>query len=203
LLLRAAEEKLPGKDLKYNQIYFSIGEKEDPSTIADAHSFAKVLKVKASTNLKWKLDYQENEDHGSGATNGIINGLRFIYDGWRYDTDKMKAGGIIAIDNFYKNLTEKYGYEISPDVDTFNSIGWGVLMDGNQDKAFKIFEENTHRHPNSSSAYRYLAEGYLKVDNIDMAVKIYEKALVLATMAKDENIEFIKQRLDGIKANKK
>jgi len=203
LLLRTAEEKLSGMDLKYNQIYFSIGEKEDPSTIADAHSFAKVLKVKASTNLKWKLDYQENEDHGSGATNGIINGLRFIYDGWRYDTDKMKAGGIIAIDNFYKNLTEKYGYEISPDVDTFNSIGWGVLMDGNQDKAFKIFEENTHRHPNSSSAYRYLAEGYLKVDNIDMAVKIYEKALVLATMAKDENIEFIKQRLDGIKANKK
>ena len=203
LLLRTAEEKLLGKDLKYKQIYFSIGEKEDPSTIADAHSFANILKVKASAELRWKLDYQENEDHGSGAINGIINGLRFIYDGWRYDTDKMKAGGITAIDNFYKNLTERYGYEISPGVDTFNSIGWGVLMDGNQDKAFKIFEENTRRHPNSSSAYRYLAEGYLKVDNIDMAVKTYEKALVLATNAKDENIEFIKKRLDGIKANRK
>jgi Tfp pilus assembly protein PilF len=76
-------------------------------------------------------------------------------------------------------------------------------MDGNQDKAFKIFEENTRRHPNSSSAYRYLAEGYLKVDNIDMAVKTYEKALVLATNAKDENLEFIIRRLDSIKANKK
>jgi tetratricopeptide (TPR) repeat protein len=203
LLLRTAEEKLLGKNLKYKQIYFSIGEKEDPSTIADAHSFANILKIKASADLKWKLDYQENEDHGSGAINGIINGLRFIYDGWRYDTDKMKAGGIIAIDNFYKNLTEKYGYEISPDVDTFNSIGWGVLMDGNQDEAFKIFEENTLRHPNSSSAYRYLAEGYLKADNIDMAVKTYEKALVLATNSKDDNLDFIKRRLVSIKANKK
>lgn len=203
LLLRTTEEKLSGKNLKYKQIYFSIGEKEDPSTIADAHSFANILKIKTSSDLKWKLDYQENEDHGSGAIIGIINGLKFIYDGWRYDTDKMKAGGIIAIYNFYKNLTERYGYEISPDIDTFNSIGWSVLMDGRQDEAFKIFEENTRRHPNSSSAYRYLAEGYLKADNIEMAIKTYEKALVLATDAKDENLEFIKKRLDGIKANKK
>lgn len=203
LLLRTAEEKLLGKNLKYKQIYFSIGEKEDPSTIADAHSFANILKVKASVDLKWKLDYQQNEDHGSGAINGIINGLRFIYDGWRYDSDIMKAGGILAIDNFYKNLTEKYGYQISPDVDTFNSIGWSVMMDGKQDEAFKIFEENTNRHPNSSSAYRYLAEGYLKANNIEMAVKTYEKALILATNASDENIDFIRQRLDSLKANKK
>jgi hypothetical protein len=203
LLLRTAEEKLSGKKLKYKQFYFSIGEKEDPSTIADAHSFANILKLKTSADLTWKLDYQENEDHGSGAINGIINGLRFIYEGWRYDTDKMKAGGIIAIDNFYRNLTEKYGYEISPDVDTFNSIGWGVLMDGNRDEAFKILEENTNRHPNSSSAYRYLAEGYFKVDNIDMAVKTYEKALLLATNANEDNLEFIKKRLDSIKSNKK
>jgi|WetSurMetagenome_2_1015567.scaffolds.fasta_scaffold00455_2 predicted alpha/beta superfamily hydrolase len=202
-LLRTAEEKLLGKNLKYRQIYFSIGEKEDPSTIADAHSFANILNVKVPIDLKWKLDYQQNEDHGSGAINGIINGLRFIYDGWRYDIDKMKAGGTAVIDNFYKNLTERYGYEISPDVDTFNSIGWGILMDGNQNDAFKIFEENTRRHPSSSSAYRYLAEGYLKVDNIDMAIKTYEKALVLSTNAKDENMEFIKQRLESIKVNKK
>ncbi len=203
LLLRTAEEKLLGKNLKYKQIYFSIGEKEDPSTIADAHSFANILKVKASVDLNWKLDYQQNEDHGSGAINGIINGLRFIYDGWRYDSDIMKAGGITTIDNFYKNLTEKYGYQISPDVDTFNSIGWSDLMDGKQDEAFKIFEENTLRFPNSSSAYRYLAEGYLKVDNIAMAVKTYEKALVLATNANDDNLEFIKKRLASIKSNKK
>ena len=76
-------------------------------------------------------------------------------------------------------------------------------MDGNTDKAFKIFEENTNRHPNSSSAYRYLAECYLKVDSIDMAVKIYEKALVLSTSAKDDNLEFIKKRLDSIKSKKR
>jgi len=202
LLLRTAEEKLAGKNLKYKQLYFSIGEKETPSTIADAHSFANILKVKAPSDLNWKLDYQENEDHSSGAVNGIINGLRFIYDGWKYDIDKMKAGGVIAIDNFYKNLTERYGYEISPDVDTFNSIGWGALIDGNQDEAFKIFGENTRRHPESSSAYRYLAEGYLKTGDTDMAIKTYEKALELAATAK-EDTEFIKRRLEGIKSNRK
>jgi uncharacterized protein len=203
LILRTAEEKLSGKDLKYKQMYFTIGEKEDPSTIADAHSFANVLKLKASADLEWKLDYQVNEDHSSGAVNGIINGLRFIYDGWKYDIDKMKAGGLIAIDDFYKKLTEKYGYEISPDVDTFNSIGWGILRDGNRDEAFKIFGENVRRHPNASGAYRYLAEGYIRVGNIDMAIKTYEKGLVISTNANDENLEFIKKRLDSIKSEKK
>jgi tetratricopeptide (TPR) repeat protein len=75
-------------------------------------------------------------------------------------------------------------------------------MDGNQNGAFKIFEENTRRHPNSSSAYRYLAEGYLKADNIDMAIKTYEKALVIATNSNDDNLEFIKRRLDSIKVKK-
>jgi predicted Zn-dependent protease len=87
-------------------------------------------------------------------------------------------------------------------VDTFNSIGWGALIDGTQDEAFKIFGENTRRHPESSSAYRYLAEGYLKTGDTDMAIKTYEKALELAATAK-EDTEFIKRRLEGIKSNRK
>ena len=202
LLLRTEEEKLAGKNLKYKQFYFSIGGREGPSTIGDAHEFAKTLKLKVSTDLRWKLDYMENEDHGSGAPIGIINGLRFIYDGWKYDYDIMMAGGILAIDNFYKNLSERLGYEISPEVGNFNSIGQGLLIDGYQEEAMKIFEENTRRHPNSPDAYRYLAQGYLKADNLDMAIKTYEKAVELATILKNANLEFLKSRLESVKAEK-
>ncbi|MFA5971961.1 MAG: alpha/beta hydrolase-fold protein [Lentimicrobiaceae bacterium] len=203
LLMKMAEEKLAGINLKYKQFYFSVGGNEVPSTVGDAHTFAATLKLKSSAELRWKFDYLENEDHGSGATIGIINGLKFIFDGWKYDSDKMMAGGIRAIDDFYNDQSERYGYRISPDVSTFNTIGWGLLRTGKQEEAMNIFRENTRRFPDSPDAYNYLAEGYLRAGNIDLAIKSYEKAVELATNFKTGNLEFLKRRLESIKAERK
>jgi len=203
LIMNTAEEKLAGMNLKYKQFYFSIGGKEIASTVGDAHTFAETIRKKASAELRWKFDYLENEDHGSGAIIGLINGLRFIYDGWKYDAEKMMAGGIDAIDSYYKGQSEKFGYKISPDVGTFNSIGWGDLRAGRQEEAMKIFVENTHRFPDSPDAYNFLAEGYLKAGNIEMAIKTYEKAVELAVTFKKGNLAFLKCRLEDVKASKK
>jgi hypothetical protein len=203
LMMKTAEEKLAGMNLKYKQFYFSVGGKEVPSTVGDSHTFAETIRKNASPELRLKFDYLENEDHGSGAIIGLINGVRFIYDGWKYDAEKMMAGGINAIDSYYKGQSEKFGYTISPDVNTFNSIGWGVLRAGRQEEAMKIFVENTYRFPDSPDAFNFLAKGYLKVGNIDMAIKTYEKAVELAATFNKGNLAFLKRRLEDVKANKK
>ena len=203
LLMKIAEEKLAGINMKYKQLYFSVGGNEVPSTVGDAHTFAAILKLKASAELRWKFDYLENEDHGSGATYGIMNGLRFLFDGWQYDSDKMMAGGIRAIDDFYNNQFERYGYRISPDASTFNTIGWGLLRAGQQEKAMTIFKENTRRFPDSPDAYNFLAEGYLRAGNIDLAIQSYEKAVELAATFRTGNLTFLQRRLASVKAEKK
>ncbi|RPH34370.1 MAG: hypothetical protein EHM93_00965 [Bacteroidales bacterium] len=187
LLNKAAEEKIGSMNLKGKQYYFSVGGNETPSTIEDAHAFALTLKTKSPAVLRWKFDYLANEDHGSQTTIALYNGLRFIYDGWNYDQDKMVAGGLNAIDSFYKNLTDRFGYEILPDANTMNSIGWAVKRAGRFQDAILILEENIRRHPAFPEAYSYLAETYSTSGNTELAIKSINKAIQLATDQKYEN----------------
>ena len=202
LVLKTAEEKLKNLDLKHKMFYFDIGENEVPSTIGDAYTFAQIIRNNASTDLKWKLDFLANENHSSGTAIGIINALKFIFEGWDFDTNKIKTDGISAIDRFYTSQSEKYGYKISPDVGLLNSVGWGYMRDGLNEEAIKIFKENVSRFPDSPDAYNYLGEGYLAVKNIDLAIKSYEKAVEVAIALKDDNkVAFLKSRIKSIKTS--
>jgi tetratricopeptide (TPR) repeat protein len=204
LVLKTAEEKLTSLNLKHKLFYFDIGGNEVPSTIGDAFTFAQTIRENASTDLRWKLDYLSNESHSSGTAIGIINALKFIYDGWDFDTDKIKTEGVSAIDSFYKNLSERYGYKISFDASLLNNYGWGYVRDGKHEEAIKIFEENVRRFPDSPDAYNYLGEGYLAAVSIEMAIKSYEKALELATALMDDHkVAFLKIRIESIKAGKR
>jgi tetratricopeptide (TPR) repeat protein len=132
----------------------------------------------------------------------IINALKFIYDGWNFDVNKIKTDGFSAIDSFYKSQSEKYGYEITCDVGLLNSYGWNFLRHGKHEEAVNIFKENVRRFPNSPDAFNYLGEGYLASGNTEMAIKSYEKAIDLATRFFG-NVDFLKRRLESIKAEKK
>ncbi len=204
LLNRVADEKIGGLNLKYRQYYFSIGGDETPSDIGDAHTFAKTLKVKSPAALRWKFDYIANEDHGSQVTIALYNALRFIYEGWKYDNDKMVSGGLDAINTFYQNLTDRFGYEILPDGDTMNSIGWEVKRSGRLEEAIKILEDNTRRHPKYPEAYSYLAEVYSAAGNYEFAIKSIETAVELATAQNNDNLKRYKIILERtLKASKK
>ncbi len=204
LVLKTAEQKLTNLNLKHKLFYFDIGGNEVPSTIGDAFAFARIIRENASADLRWKLDYLENESHSSGTAAGIINALKFIYDGWDFDMNKIKREGVAAIDSFYKNLSERYGYKISYDAALLNNYGWGYLRDGRYEEALKIFRENVSRFPDSPDAYNYLGEGYLAANSIEMAIKSYEKAIELAAAAEeDQKVAFFKSRIESIKAGRK
>ena len=175
-----------------------------PSDIGVAHTFAKTLKIKSPATLRWKFDYIANEDHGSQVTIALYNGLRFIYEGWKFDNDKMVSGGLNAINNFYQNLTDRFGYEILPDANTMNSIGWEVKRSGRLEEAIKILEDNTRRHPEYPEAYSYLAEVYSAAGNYEYAIKSIEMAVELATAQNDNNLKRYKIILERtLKASKK
>jgi predicted alpha/beta superfamily hydrolase len=204
LLNRVADEKLGSLNLKYKQYYFSIGGDETPSNIGEAHTFAKTLKIKSPAELRWKFDYLANEDHGSQVTIALYNGLRFIYEGWKFDNDKMVYGGLNAINSFYQNLTDRFGYEILPDGNTMNSIGWEVKRSGRLEEAIKILEDNTRRHPKYPEAYSYLAEVYSAAGNYEFAIKSIKTAVELATAQNDDNLKRYKLILERtLKASNK
>jgi hypothetical protein len=200
---KVAEEKIATMNLKRKQYFISVGGNEHPLTIADTHTFVRTLKLKAPSELKWRFNYNENEDHYSQATIALYNGLRFVYDGWKMDYEDMALQGLDAIKSFYENLTEKYGYEILPDGNTLNYIGMDAARFGKQEEALKIFTYNTLIHPQFSEAFNYLGSSYLKAGNNELAIKNFKKAIELATVSKDGNLERYKSQLEEAKSSKK
>jgi len=131
-----------------------------------------------------------------------MNALKFIYDGWDFDVNRIKTDGFSAIDTFYNGQSDKYGYEITYDAGLLNSYGWNFVRNGKHEEAVTIFKENVRRFPESPDAFNILGEGYLVAGNTQMAINSYEKAIELATRFSG-NVDFLKGRLQSIKANKK
>ena len=200
---KLADEKISSLNLKRKQLFTSIGGKEYPSSITDANAFTSILKSKAPSELKWKFNYYEKEDHYSVSTIAMYEGLRFVYEGWKFDFDAMLLQGADYIKNFYQSQTEKYGYEIKPQDYILNMIGMEMLRANRNEDALKVFSYNVFVNPKSPEAYSGLGSGYLQTGKKELAIKNFEKAVELASNSKDENLERYKSQLEDARSNKK
>lgn len=197
---KIAEDKISTMNLKNKQFFISVGGKEHPQSIADAHTFVRTLKLKASSDLTWSFNYNENEDHYSQSTLAFYNGLRFIYQGWKMDYEAMAIRGYDAICSFFKNQTEKYGYEVLPDGNALNFIGMDATRMGKNEEALKIFTYNTQIHPDFPDAFSCLGDFYLNSGNKKLAIINFEKAVEIASKVKDLNLDRFKNQLENAKS---
>ncbi|MEP2058399.1 MAG: S41 family peptidase [Maribacter litoralis] len=105
-----------------------------------------------------------------------------------------------AID-YYRNLKkEKLEHFNFEDENELNNLGYQLLNDERVEDAIKIFTLLTLEFPKSYNAYDSLGEAYLKNGNQNLAIKNYEKSLVLN--AKNENAERILVSLEFENRNK-
>ncbi len=203
LFIKKAEKEIRNMKLQHKHFYFSTGTKENSKYVDSAQAFYQVMTKKSPLELKWKFDYIKNEDHGSQGTIAMYNGLRFIYQDWKFDTNKVKEGGLNYINSFYLKQSKKYGYEVLPSEAAMISFGYMMIRNKKNEEAIKIFKKNILKHPHSANAYDCLGAAYLAAGKIDISIKNYEKAVELGTCFKDVNLKIYKQGLKRAKARKK
>ncbi len=199
LFSKTAEANLGEMNFKHKHYYFSTGSKETAHNIEGAQSFYKVLTKKNPKDLRWKFDHIQNEDHGSQGTVAMYNALRFIYNDWKLDFQKVRSSGLSYIDEFCKKQSEIYGYEISPSEAEMTSIGYMILRQQKYPEAIEAFQRNILKNPQSANAYDCLGEAYLACEEFNLAIKNYEKAVELGIKNKDEDLELYKQNLENAK----
>lgn len=199
LFNKTAEEKIGEMNFKHKHFYFSTGSKETAHNIEGGQSFFEVLKRKNPADLKWKFDHLQNEDHGSQATIAMYNAIRFIYQDWKFDIQKVRSIGLKYIDDFCKNQSEIYGYEISPSEAEMTSIGYMILRQNKYPEAIEVFQRNILKYPQSANTYDCLAEAYLAQNDYDKSITNYEKAIQIGISNKDLNLELYKQNLKKAK----
>ena len=94
--------------------------------------------------------------------------------------------GLAALQQYYKNLSQKYNFQAKPEYKAINHAGYNALKQQNFESAIEIFKSNVASFPNKSDAYDSLADGYEAKGDLAIALKMREKALA---MSYKENVE--------------
>ena len=141
-----------------------------------------LLKSTMNTQILFSSNYYKNDTHNSVPLITTYDGLRFIFDFYRFDIDfgeilKDNTTIINDIKTHYSKLTETLGYENRPDESMLNGLGYELMERDKLDLAGDFFKMNVSYYPKSFNVYDSLGDYYLATKNKMKAIESFEKAL--------------------------
>lgn len=147
-------------------------------------SFIKELKKKGVNNIKFEVF--EKEMHLTVPYQSLYAGLTFIFSDFYIFKNPLFTTEIPFIQEHYKNLSNFYGIKFTPPEFLIEMLGKHFLFNKNEyTKAIEFFRLNTVNYPNSYEAFKFLAEAYKSLGDIDNAILNYKKSLELNPNNKD------------------
>lgn len=138
------------------------------------------LNSKCQDMFPAKLEYFENENHGSIPLVAFYNGISTIFEG--YGIYYRNIDNIEQLTQHFQSLSQRLTWNFRPPEYLVNRIGYSMLQSRNESKkpkALAFFILNTENFPNSFNAFDSLGEAYETLGNKENAVNNYEKSLEL------------------------
>ncbi|MEM7514841.1 MAG: alpha/beta hydrolase-fold protein [Bacteroidota bacterium] len=129
-------------------------------------------------SIRYKSVVFENETHASVGLPSIYHGLSFLFEGYRPTDPTFLSSKLLA--SHYEALSQKYKVNMYPPEGLVRNLGWGAHYgEKNLEKALEFFKLNTTNYPESSNAFKVLAEAYEADDQLTKAISAYKKSLEL------------------------
>lgn len=169
VIKRAEEIFKQNKDWK-KTMFIALG--DEPDYLKGFNSFQDLLKKTKPKNFEYEFQQFKNDNHGSVVLPAYYAGLRKIFAGW----SPPNSGNFADLENHYKNLSKRFGYEIKIPEETLNQVGYQLLTANRTDEAIAAFRKNVENYPNSANVYDSLAEAFEKNGQMKQAAENYEKA---------------------------
>ena len=162
----------------------------------------KTLTDKTPKDFHWKSAIYADEDHGSSTLRGYYDGLREVFFDWRtpVDPDGKVIGGVQGLQQHYRELSARYGYEVHPGENTLNNLGYQLLGDKKVADAIVAFQRNVELYPASANVYDSLGDGYEADGKLELATSNVQKAIDVGTKIDDPNLEAYKEHLKRLAA---
>jgi predicted alpha/beta superfamily hydrolase len=176
LLLKKASAFLEKSPELKKFLFMTVG--NEPKYIPRLESFSKILEEMAPEGLEWKYTYMEKEDHVSITHRSIYDGLETLYLDWRVSASLIQKG-LDGIQEHYRTLSEKFGYEIPVLPRVYNLLGYDLIKKKKMNEAIEVFELCINDYPLYWYAYSNLGYCYMLEGNKELAIKNLEKALEL------------------------
>lgn len=123
---------------------------------------------------------------------GLKSGLKAYFKEYKFPGD-MPLSGLEDLTQYYRDLSEEYGYEVEIPQFTLIRRGHGLEGEGKLDEAQVMFEYARDRYPHGDTSYLSLAGVHQKKGEYDTAIDYYEQFLAR------RHEPFIEQRLASLK----
>ena len=159
-------------------LFINFGGGDSEHIKASTWGFAQLLERKAPKGLEWKVVFSEKEDHVTIPILSFPDGLEVLYKDWEVQEDVL-ARGVEALQEHFKKLSKKFGYEIPVAESAYNRLGYKLMNEENLKEAIEIFKLNVKLYPGSWNVYDSLGEAYMKSGHKELAIKNYKKSLEL------------------------
>lgn len=173
-VIKRAEELFKQKRDFKKTMFIALG--DEPDYVNGFNSFQDLLKKSKPKNFEYEFQHYKDENHGSVVLRAYYAGLRKIFNGWT----PPPTGSLTDLENHYKKLSERFGYQIKIPEDLLNRAGYQLLNANKINEAIDIFRKNVENFPNSANVYDSLAEAYEKNGQLKQAQESYEKAYKMA-----------------------
>jgi len=138
------------------------------------------LNSKCKGEFPAKLEYFENENHGSVPIIAFHNGISAIFEGYGISYRDVESKEQLT--QHFLSLSQRLSWNFSPPEYLVNRIGYRMLQSRNESdksKALAFFILNTENFPNSFNAYDSLGEVYDALGDKKKAIENYKKSLEL------------------------
>ncbi len=160
-------------------------------------------KTESGLNFKWK--YYSEDSHGSVPLIAEYDALRFLFSWYTLEgvdeffqpnstlTADEVMGHVVA---HYKNISDRFGYQVTPEEAMINSFGYGFLESKKPNHAFAFFKLNTENYPQSANVFDSMGDYYLAQQDTVNAIENFSKAVDMG------NLPYSREKLGKLKGKK-
>ena len=199
-LLKESKEVMAKEKFKNKSLYIAVANTlRDGMTIANVKKdtsdasmhirsildFAKVADSNTQNEMFFDWKYYEKENHGSIPLIAEYEGLKSVFSWYHMNINDEFRKPIATpeylvdfIEKHYDKMSYHFGYEVKPDEEFINRLGYRFLSTNPEFKAksFAFFNLNIKNYPKSAKVYDAMADYYEKQNDIESALKNVMKA---------------------------
>ncbi len=168
-----------------------VQKESTPDTYFTAHiksilQFVNSLDSKKDNKLLFKWKYYNNDDHGSVPLITEYDALRFLFQWYKLngvndffsENSTLTAQEILnLINSHYANITDHFGYKVTPPENFINSIGNSFIRNEMPEKAYALLNLNLKNYPKSANVYESMGDYYLFQSDTLNAIKEFKNGL--------------------------
>jgi predicted alpha/beta superfamily hydrolase len=157
----------------------------------------KFIRSNQQNGLKYASKYYSDDDHGSVPLIAEYDGLRFIFDYYRFNLDAANFwdSSDAVVKKFkahYDMVSKEMGYKVSPGELFINALGYDAMSKKQYSRAAALFEMNISNYPQSGNVYDSYADVLVVKKDTANAIVNYQKALAI------HDNEDTKQKLNAL-----